>query len=277
LTSSTVVARSTSNTQSVSEALASGTRTAWPFSLPAQLGEDLGDRGGRAGGGGDQAHAAGARAAQVLVRRVEDRLGVGQVVDGGDRAVADAELSWITLTTGARQLVVQEAAVTMRCTAGSKQVVVDAHHHVERAGSFTGAVTTTRLHALVQVGLQLRTACGTCRRPRSPRRSPTSRAGRRRYRAFVARYRKEATGGLDDTQLRLSGRTAGLSARTRGSSRGGARSISEQGKLTPELRPISAAETKQRLEDLYLPYKQKRRTKAQIAREAGLGRWPKNC
>ena len=88
---------------------------------------------------------------------------------------------------------------------------------------------------------------------------------------FIARYRKEATDGLDDTQLRnleerltylrdLEERRAAILA-----------SIDEQGKLTPELKAeIDDAETKQRLEDLYLPYKQKRRTKAQIAREAGI-------
>lgn len=88
---------------------------------------------------------------------------------------------------------------------------------------------------------------------------------------FIARYRKEATGGLDDTQLRtleerltylreLETRRAQVLA-----------SIEEQKKLTPELRAsIESADTKQRLEDLYLPYKPKRRTKAQIAREAGL-------
>ncbi len=88
---------------------------------------------------------------------------------------------------------------------------------------------------------------------------------------FIARYRKEATGGLDDIQLRhlaqrlvylreLEERRAAVLA-----------SIDEQGKLSEELRTeIEAAETKQRLEDLYLPFKPKRRTKAQIAREAGL-------
>ncbi|MBB4593394.1 Tex family protein [Xanthomonas cannabis] len=88
---------------------------------------------------------------------------------------------------------------------------------------------------------------------------------------FIARYRKEVTGGLDDTQLRNletrltylreleERRTAILS------------SIGEQGKLSDELRnEIAAADTKSRLEDLYLPYKPKRRTRAQIAREAGL-------
>ena len=89
---------------------------------------------------------------------------------------------------------------------------------------------------------------------------------------FIARYRKEVTGSLDDTQLRnleerlrylreLDDRRASILA-----------SIDEQGKLTPELtREINLADTKTRLEDLYLPYKQKRRTKGQIALEAGLG------
>ncbi|CAD1792376.1 RNA-binding transcriptional accessory protein [Xanthomonas euroxanthea] len=88
---------------------------------------------------------------------------------------------------------------------------------------------------------------------------------------FIARYRKEVTGGLDDTQLRnletrltylreLEERRAAILA-----------SIGEQGKLSDELRgEIVAADTKSRLEDLYLPYKPKRRTRAQIAREAGL-------
>ncbi len=88
---------------------------------------------------------------------------------------------------------------------------------------------------------------------------------------FIARYRKEVTGGLDDTQLRtlevrltylreLEDRRAVILA-----------SIDEQGKLTDDLRgEIEGADSKARLEDLYLPYKQKRRTRAQIAREAGL-------
>ncbi|CAK0779764.1 putative RNA-binding protein YhgF [Gammaproteobacteria bacterium] len=88
---------------------------------------------------------------------------------------------------------------------------------------------------------------------------------------FIARYRKEATGGLDDTALRtleerlhylreLEERRAVVRA-----------SIADQGKLTEELAAaIDTADTKTRLEDLYLPYKPKRRTKARIAREAGL-------
>jgi uncharacterized protein len=88
---------------------------------------------------------------------------------------------------------------------------------------------------------------------------------------FIARYRKEATGGLDDTQLRaLAERLTYL--RELEERRGVIlASIEEQGKLTKELRAqVEDADTKQRLEDLYLPYKPKRRTKAQIAREAGL-------
>ncbi|KQH73203.1 Tex family protein [Xylella fastidiosa subsp. sandyi] len=88
---------------------------------------------------------------------------------------------------------------------------------------------------------------------------------------FIARYRKEATGGLDDTQLRtletrltylreLEERRSAILA-----------SITEQGKLNDLIHAeILAADTKSRLEDLYLPYKPKRRTRAQIAREAGL-------
>lgn len=88
---------------------------------------------------------------------------------------------------------------------------------------------------------------------------------------FIARYRKEITGGLDDTQLRnLETRLAYL--RELEDRRGAVlASIEEQGKLTDALRAdILAADTKSRLEDLYLPYKPKRRTRAQIAREAGL-------
>jgi uncharacterized protein len=88
---------------------------------------------------------------------------------------------------------------------------------------------------------------------------------------FISRYRKEVTGGLDDTQLRL------LEERLRYLRELEVRrasiigSIEEQGKMTPELLDaISHAEDKTRLEDLYLPYKLKRRTKAQIALEAGL-------
>jgi protein Tex len=74
------------------------------------------------------------------------------------------------------------------------------------------------------------------------------------------------------------GGAAGLSARAGGAARAVLKSIEEQGKLTDELRAeIEAADTKQRLEDLYLPYKPKRRTKAQIAREAGWSRWPWGC
>ncbi len=88
---------------------------------------------------------------------------------------------------------------------------------------------------------------------------------------FIARYRKEATGGLDDIQLReLEARLSYL--RELEDRRSAVlKSIEEQGKLTPVLHAaIAGAATKQELEDLYLPYKQKRRTKGQIAREAGI-------
>ncbi len=88
---------------------------------------------------------------------------------------------------------------------------------------------------------------------------------------FIARYRKEATDNLDDIQLReLDARLSYL--RELEERRGAVvKNIEEQGKLTTELRAaIDAAPTKQELEDLYLPYKQKRRTKAMIAREAGI-------
>jgi len=88
---------------------------------------------------------------------------------------------------------------------------------------------------------------------------------------FIARYRKEATGGLDDVQLReLESRLTYL--RELEERRAVViQSIDEQGKLTPELRAaLEAAFTKQELEDLYVPFKPKRRTKGMIAREAGL-------
>jgi len=88
---------------------------------------------------------------------------------------------------------------------------------------------------------------------------------------FIARYRKEATGGLDDNQLRLLDERLIYWRELEERRQTIRQSIDEQGKLTPELAAeIAAAESKQRLEDLYLPYKPKRRSKAQIAREAGL-------
>jgi uncharacterized protein len=88
---------------------------------------------------------------------------------------------------------------------------------------------------------------------------------------FIARYRKEATGGLDDTQLRNLEERLGYLRELEERRAVVLKSIDEQAKLTPELKQsILAAETKTRLEDLYAPYKPKRRTKAQIAREAGL-------
>ena len=88
---------------------------------------------------------------------------------------------------------------------------------------------------------------------------------------FVARYRKEATGGLDDIQLRELEYRLGYLRELEERREAVCRSIDEQGKLTPVLRAaIEAAPTKQELEDLYLPFKQKRRTKGQIAREWGI-------
>ena len=88
---------------------------------------------------------------------------------------------------------------------------------------------------------------------------------------FIARYRKEATGGLDDTVLRNLEVRLGYLRELEERRATILESISQQGKLTTELQQeIEAADTKQRLEDLYAPYKPKRRTRAQIAREAGL-------
>ena len=88
---------------------------------------------------------------------------------------------------------------------------------------------------------------------------------------FIARYRKEKTGGLDDTQLRTLAERIVYLRELEDRRATVLKSVEEQGKLTPELaRSINAAATKVELEDLYAPYKPKRRTKAQIAREAGL-------
>ena len=88
---------------------------------------------------------------------------------------------------------------------------------------------------------------------------------------FVARYRKEVTGGLDDAQLRTLEDRLGYLRELEERRRTVLASIDEQGNLTDEVRAqVLAAETKARLEDIYLPFKPKRRTKAQIAREAGL-------
>ncbi|MBJ6124005.1 Tex family protein [Microvirga splendida] len=88
---------------------------------------------------------------------------------------------------------------------------------------------------------------------------------------FIARYRKEVTGTLDDAQLRTLEERLGYLRELESRRKTILDSIREQGKLTDELAlQINTADTKARLEDLYLPYKPKRRTKAQIAREAGL-------
>jgi len=88
---------------------------------------------------------------------------------------------------------------------------------------------------------------------------------------FIARYRKEVTGALDDTQLRQLDERLRYLRELEERREAVLAAIDEQGKLDPTLKAtIQAADTKQRLEDLYLPFKKKRRTKAQIAREAGL-------
>lgn len=88
---------------------------------------------------------------------------------------------------------------------------------------------------------------------------------------FISRYRKEVTGGLDDTQLRTLEERLGYIREMEDRRQAILSSIDEQGKLTPALKQsILTADTKTRLEDLYLPYKPKRRTKGQIAIEAGL-------
>ena len=88
---------------------------------------------------------------------------------------------------------------------------------------------------------------------------------------FIARYRKEATGGLDDTQLRQLEERLGYLRELNERRDTIIGTIREQGQLSDSLlQALQAADTKQRLEDLYLPYKKKRRTKGQIAREAGL-------
>jgi len=88
---------------------------------------------------------------------------------------------------------------------------------------------------------------------------------------FISRYRKEVTGGLDDSQMRDLEERLGYLRELEDRRAVILKSIEEQEKLSPELKSsILAADTKSELEDLYLPYKPKRRTKAQIAREAGL-------
>src|SRR6187402_1404640 len=88
---------------------------------------------------------------------------------------------------------------------------------------------------------------------------------------FIARYRKEVTGGLDDTQLRLLEERLSYLRELEDRRAAILASVEEQGKLDDALKAqILEADTKARLEDLYLPYNPKRRTKAQIAREAGL-------
>lgn len=95
---------------------------------------------------------------------------------------------------------------------------------------------------------------------------------------FIARYRKELTGSLDDSQLRSLEELLGYCRELDDRRETILSSIKEQNKLTPELeKKILATETKAELEDIYLPYKPKRQTKAQIARQAGLAPLAEKC
>ena len=88
---------------------------------------------------------------------------------------------------------------------------------------------------------------------------------------FIARYRKEVTGALDDSQLRTLEERLGYLRDMEDRRASVIKSIEDQGKLTDELKQaLLTADTKTRIEDLYLPYKKKRRTKGQMAIEAGL-------
>ena len=88
---------------------------------------------------------------------------------------------------------------------------------------------------------------------------------------FIARYRKEATGGMDDAQLRTFDERLAYLRNLEARKAEVLHAIDEQGKLTPELRAkIEAAEVMQRVEDLYKPFKKKRATRASKARDAGL-------
>lgn len=110
-----------------------------------QLREDFGNGGGRTRTGWDQAHTGGTRTAQILVRLIENALCVGQVVDGGDRTVANAQLfvddfhHWRQTVGGAR------SSGDDAMFRSIEQLMIDTHDDVQRAFSFTGAQTTTRL------------------------------------------------------------------------------------------------------------------------------------
>ena len=95
---------------------------------------------------------------------------------------------------------------------------------------------------------------------------------------FISRYRKEVTGALDDTQMRNLAERLSYLRELEDRRLAILSSIDEQGKLTPELRgQINQADTKTRLEDLYLPYKQKRRTRAQMPLRQAWNPWLTSC
>ncbi|MNH91252.1 hypothetical protein D3C73_438070 [compost metagenome] len=121
-----------------------------------QLREDFGNGGGRSGTGWDQAHAGGTRTAKILVWLVENALGVCQVMDGGDRAVANAQLfvddfhHWRQTVGGARSS--RDDAMFRRI----EQLMIDAHDDVQRAFFLHWSADHHTLNALIQVGLQHR-------------------------------------------------------------------------------------------------------------------------
>jgi len=95
---------------------------------------------------------------------------------------------------------------------------------------------------------------------------------------FIARYRKEATEGMDDEQLRLLAEKLSLYRNLEKTREDVARILTEAAVLTPELASaIAAAATATELEDIYRPYRPKKRTRAVIAREKGLNSWQRRC
>ncbi|MNV60622.1 hypothetical protein D3C71_1530920 [compost metagenome] len=122
--------------------------------LAAQLGEDLGNRSGRTRGSRDQTHARGTSTTQVLVRLVENALGVGQVVDGGDRAVADAQVLVNYLDHRGQAIGGAGSGGDDTVLRRVEQVLVDAHHHVQRAFLLHRSADHHAFDALVQVGLE---------------------------------------------------------------------------------------------------------------------------
>ncbi len=231
LTSSTVVARSTSNTQSVSDALASGTRTA----MAVQAARAARGRSRRSpwpsrsrSGSGFSPHERARR--RSLCGGIDDDLGVGQAVDRGQAAVADAQ-PFVDAPSPPAPGSWWCTRPRSRCgaRAGSKRSSFTPTTMSSTPGCLTGAVTTTRFDALVEVRLQHIPSCGTCRRPRSPRRSPTS-----RYRRSSLVAASPGCARPPITSASPSAWAAGPSGRARNRSSAGAPSVaaSPAGSLT---------------------------------------------